>query len=60
MTIQVTKDARKLVLKDTVGHKEPEELPRYTYKKFHLNSEFTNKSKIVRLTVAKVNPVNHL
>ena len=56
----MTKDARKLVLKDTVGHKEPEELPRYTYKKFHLNSDSTNKSKIVRLTVAKVNPVNHL
>eukprot|EP00090_Calanus_glacialis_P019668 TRINITY_DN30172_c0_g1_i1.p1 TRINITY_DN30172_c0_g1~~TRINITY_DN30172_c0_g1_i1.p1 ORF type:complete len:195 (-),score=37.97 TRINITY_DN30172_c0_g1_i1:62-622(-) len=47
------KDARRIVQKDTVSHKEPEELPKFTYKKFHLNSDSTNKSNIVQVIISK-------
>eukprot|EP00091_Calanus_sinicus_P009298 TRINITY_DN21813_c0_g1_i1.p1 TRINITY_DN21813_c0_g1~~TRINITY_DN21813_c0_g1_i1.p1 ORF type:complete len:137 (+),score=39.34 TRINITY_DN21813_c0_g1_i1:26-412(+) len=43
---KVTKNARDLVVKDLIGDKKPEELSKYIYKKFHLNSDSTNKNKL--------------
>jgi hypothetical protein len=42
------------VEKDTVGLKVPEKLPRYTYNKFRINSDTTNSSTLIRLTISKV------
>ena len=40
--------------KDTVGPKEPEKLPGYTYKDFPVNGDKSNSSQLIRLTISRV------
>ena len=55
---KVKKTARKLVEKDFAASRDPEDLAAYDYRKFVVNSDTHNDSKIITVEIMKVSLLN--